>query len=251
MIIIFFIIGLLIGSFLNVCIYRIPLNKSIIKPPSSCGSCGHRLNYYDMLPVINYVINRGKCRYCGEKYSYQYPLTELFNGLLYSVITLKYGISLNAVLYCLLGSILITVSVIDLKHKIIPDSLNIIIAAIGIIFALYDSMIISDRALGALIGFVLFFAIALATDAMGGGDIKLIAGLGAIFGVEGVLFIVFFSFIIGAVISVALLITKIKGRKDELPFGPFISAATLLYIFYGNEIINLYVTVQVLTGLLS
>jgi|LSQX01.2.fsa_nt_gb leader peptidase (prepilin peptidase)/N-methyltransferase len=232
MAIVFFITGLLIGSFLNVCIYRIPLNKSIIKPPSSCGSCGHRLNYYDMLPVINYVINRGKCRYCGEKYSYQYPLTELFNGLLYSVITLKYGISLNAVLYCLLGSILITVSVIDLKHKIIPDSLNIIIAAIGVLFTLYDSSVLTDRALGALIGFILFFAIALVTDAMGGGDIKLITGLGAIFGVEGVLFILFFSFVSGAVISVILLVTKIKDRKDEIPFGPFISAATLIHILW-------------------
>jgi len=240
MIIIFFVFGLIIGSFINVCICRIPLHKSIIYPPSSCGSCGHRLNYYDMLPVINYLINRGKCRYCGEKYSIQYPLIELFNGLLYGAIVLKYGFNLIAVLYCILGSILIIVSVIDIKHKIIPDSLNITIAAIGIMLILYDNSILSDRLLGALIGFVLFFIIALATDAMGGGDTKLIAGLGLIFGVKGVLFIIFYSFVIGAVISLVLLIAKIKSRKDEIPFGPFISAATLLYIFYGVEIINLY-----------
>lgn len=240
MLIVFFITGLLIGSFLNVCIYRIPLHKSIIKPPSSCGSCGHKLNYIDMLPVLNYVINRGKCRYCGVRYSIQYPLIELSNGLLYGAIAIKYGYNLAAVLYCLLGSILITISVIDLKHKIISNSLNIAIAAISIIFVLNDNLILTDRIFGALLGFVLFLAIALATDAMGGGDIKLIAGLGAIFGVEGVLFIVFFSFVIGAVISVVLLITKIKGRKDEIPFGPFISTAALLYIFYGSEIINLY-----------
>ena len=233
MIIIFSIIGILVGSFLNVCIYRIPLHKSIIKPPSSCGSCGHRLNYYDMLPVFNYVVNSGKCRYCGDKYSIQYPFIELFNSLLYSVITLKYGLSLAAVLYCLLVSILITISVIDLKHKIIPDFLNIFIAAIGILFALYDSLIILDRLLGALAGFVLFFAIALLTNAMGGGDIKLIAGLGVVFGVEGILFIIFLSFVIGAVISVVLLVTKIKGRKDEIPFGPFISAATLIHILWS------------------
>ena len=240
MIIIFFVFGLIIGSFINVCICRIPLHKSIIYPPSSCGSCGHRLNYYDMLPVINYLINRGKCRYCGEKYSIQYPLIELFNGLLYGAIVLKYGFNLIAVLYCILGSILIIVSVIDIKHKIIPDSLNITIAAIGIMLILYDNSILSDRLLGALIGFVLFFIIALATDAMGGGDTKLIAGLGLIFGLKGVLFIIFYSFVIGAVISLVLLIAKIKSRKDEIPFGPFISAATLLYIFYGVEIINLY-----------
>ncbi len=240
MIIIFFLFGLLIGSFLNVCICRIPLQKSIINPPSSCGSCGHRLNYYDMLPVINYVINGGKCRYCGEKYSIQYPLIELFNGLLYGAIVLKYGISHATILYCMLGSILIIVSVIDLKHKIIPDSLNISVAAIGIMLILYDNSILSDRLLGALIGFVMFFIIALLTDAMGGGDTKLIAGLGLIFGLKGVLFIVFYSFVIGAVISLVLLFAKIKSRKDEIPFGPFISVATLLYIFYGVEIINLY-----------
>jgi leader peptidase (prepilin peptidase)/N-methyltransferase len=240
MTIIFFVFGLIIGSFLNVCICRIPLHKSIINPPSSCGSCGHRLKYYDMLPVINYVINGGKCRYCGEKYSIQYPLIELFNGLLYGAIVLKYSISTIAVLYCILGSILIIVSAIDLKHKIIPDCLNITIAAIGIMLVLNDYSILSDRLLGALIGFVLFFIIALTTDAMGGGDTKLIAGLGLIFGLKGVLFIVFYSFVIGAVISVVLLFAKIKSRKDEIPFGPFISVATLLYIFYGVEIINLY-----------
>ncbi len=243
MIIVFFITGLLIGSFLNVCICRIPLHKSIIKPPSSCGSCGHRLNYYDMLPVANYAINSGKCRYCGERYSIEYPLIELFNGLLYVAIALKYGFGLALVLYCILGSILIAVSGIDLKHKIIPDSINIAVAAIGIVFVLYDNSIILDRILGALIGFILFFAIALATEAMGGGDIKLIAGFGLVFGVQGVLFIMFFSFVIGAVISVILLITKAKSRKDEIPFGPFISAAVLLYIFHGSEIINFYLSV--------
>lgn len=240
MIIIFFIAGLLIGSFTNVCIYRIPLRKSIIYPPSSCGSCGHRLNYIDMIPVINYVINKGRCRYCGSKYSIQYPLVELFSGLLYGVIAIKYDLNTTAVSYCILGSIIITISIIDLKYKIIPGSLNIALATIAVIFIIYDSSTLSDRLLGALTGFVLFFAIALVTNAMGGGDIKLITTLGLVFGFKGILFIVFFSFIIGAVTSVALLITKIKTRKDEIPFGPFISAAALLYIFYGVEIIDLY-----------
>ena len=228
MTIIFFVFGLIIGSFLNVCICRIPLHKSIINPPSSCGSCGHRLKYYDMLPVINYVINGGKCRYCGKVFD-QYPLIELFNGLLYGAIVLKYGFNLIAVLYCILGSILIIVSVIDIKHKIIPDSLNITIAAIGIMLILYDNSILSDRLLGALIGFVLFFIIALATDAMGGGDTKLIAGLGLIFGVKGVLFIIFYSFVIGAVISLVLLIAKIKSRKKSL--GPFNCSNIITYLW--------------------
>lgn len=242
MIILFFIIGLIIGSFTNVCIYRIPLRKSIITPPSSCGSCGHRLNYIDMFPVVNYMINKGKCRYCGSKYSFQYPLIELFNGILYGAIAIKYSFSITTILYCVIVSILITISIIDLKHKIVPDSLNIALASIGVLFIIYDSSVIADKLLGAFTVFVLFFAIALATNAMGGGDIKLITALGLIFGFKGVLFIVFFSFVIGATISVALLLTKIKSRKDEIPFGPFISAAALLYIFYGIEIIELYLS---------
>lgn len=241
--IIYFVIGLIIGSFINVCIYRIPLHKSIITPPSSCGSCGHRLNYMDMLPVINYVMNRGKCRYCGKKYSIQYPLIELLNGLVYMAIVIKYGLSVTANLYCLIGSILITLSVIDAKHKIIPDSLNIALTVIGVLFIVYDRSIISDKLLGVLTGFILFFSIAFATNAMGGGDIKLIAALGLIFGFKGVLFIVFFSFVIGSIVSAVLLITKLKNRKDEIPFGPFISVAALLYIFYGTEIINIYLLV--------
>lgn len=242
MILIFFITGLIIGSFTNVCIYRIPIHKSIITPPSSCGSCGHRLNYIDMLPVVNYVINKGKCRYCGSKYSVQYPMIELLNGILYGAIAFKYGLSVTAVLYCIIVSTLITISIIDLKNKIIPDSLNIALVVIGVLFIIYDSSIITDKLLGASVGFVLFFAITLATNAMGGGDIKLITALGLIFGFKGVLFIIFFSFVIGAVISAILLITKTKTRKDEIPFGPFISAAALLYIFYGIEIIELYLS---------
>ena len=171
MIIIFFVFGLIIGSFINVCICRIPLHKSIINP-HPLRKLRTQIKYYDMLPVINYLINRGKCRYCGEKYSIQYPLIELFNGLLYGAIVLKYSISTIAVLYCILGSILIIVSAIDLKHKIIPDCLNITIAAIGIMLVLNDYSILSDRLLGALIGFVLFLLL-LATDAMGGGDTNL------------------------------------------------------------------------------
>lgn len=243
MTIIFFIYGLFIGSFLNVCIFRIPAGISIVKPPSSCGSCGHRLNYIDMLPVINYIINKGKCRYCKSPYSIQYPLIELLNGILYALVVLKYGFSTNSILYCLIISLLITISIIDLKHKIIPDSLNITGAIIGIIYIILDKTIIFDRLIGLGIGLGLFLAIAVLTNAMGGGDIKLMAVLGFIFGIKGVLFITLFSFITGAIISVALLITKVKSRKDEIPFGPFISLSALIYIFCGSQIINWYLNI--------
>lgn len=241
-IILFLIYGLLIGSFLNVCIYRIPSRISIVKPPSSCGSCGHRLSFTDMIPVANYITNKGKCRYCGTSYSVQYPLIELLNGLMYVFVYIKLGLTINTVLYGLLISILITLSIIDLKHKIIPDSLNIAGLIIGIIYIIINKGILKSI-IGSFIGLVLFLAIAVITNAMGGGDIKLMTVLGLIFGIKGVLFITLFSFILGAVISVGLLILKIQSRKDEIPFGPFISLASLIYIFYGTEIISWYMNV--------
>lgn len=243
MTIIFLIYGLFIGSFLNVCIFRIPSGISIAFPPSSCGSCGHRLNYIDMIPVVNYIKNKGKCRYCGSPYSMQYPLIELLNGVLYAFVALKYGFTLTSVLYCLIISLLITISIIDLKHKIIPDSLNIAGGILGIIFIILEKTIITDSLIGAGIGLGFFLLIALITNAMGGGDIKLMAALGFIFGVKGVLFITLFSFVTGAVISLFLLITKVKSRKDEIPFGPFISLSALMYIYFGNEIINWYLNI--------
>lgn len=240
MAIIFFIYGLFIGSFLNVCIFRIPAGISLVKPPSSCGSCGHRLNYIDMLPVVNYIVNKGKCKYCKSPYSMQYPLIELLNGILYLLIEIKFGFSINSVLFCIIASLLVVISMIDLKHKIIPDSLIITGVIIGIVYILLDRTIIFNRLIGLGIGLGLFLFIAVLTNAMGGGDIKLMAVLGLIFGIKGVLFITLFSFVIGAVISVVLLTLKIKSRKDEIPFGPFISLSALIYIFYGTEIVGWY-----------
>lgn len=237
--ILLFIYGLLIGSFLNVCIYRIPSGVSIISPPSSCGSCGHKLNYIDMLPVVNYIVNKGKCKYCGSAYSIQYPLIELLNGLLYVLVYLKYGVALNSILYCLIVSLLVTISIIDLKRKIIPDRLNITGAILGVIYIITNRALINNL-IGALIGLGLFLGIALLTNAMGGGDIKLMAVLGLIFGIKGVLFISLLSFVLGAIISVILITLKIKGRKDEIPFGPFISLAALIYMFYGTDLISWY-----------
>lgn len=235
-----FLFGIIIGSFLNVCIYRIPAGKSIVNPPSSCGSCGVKLNYIDMIPVINYIINKGKCRYCGEKYSLQYPAIELLNGILYLTLYTKYGINVYFIVYSLLSSILIIISFIDYRYKIIPDRVIIAGFICSIILNIVHYNIILDKFLGMLIGFGIFMLIAVVTNAMGGGDIKLMALLGFIFGINGVLFITAACFILGAIISILLLILKIKGRKDEIPFGPFISIAALLYMLYGDLILGYY-----------
>lgn len=239
----FFIYGLFIGSFLNVCIYRIPEGKSVIYPPSACGSCGHKLSFVDMLPILNYIVYKGKCRYCDANYSIQYPLIELLNGVLYFFIYARCALTVYTIIYCVLISLLLIASVIDLKYMIIPNSINIFGAILGLILLINDKSNILDKLIGLLIGYGLFMLINLTTGAMGGGDIKLMAVLGLIFGVKGVLFVSILSFILGAAISVLLIVKKIKSRKDKIPFGPFISMAALLYILHGQEIISLYLEI--------
>jgi len=236
-----FLFGTLIGSFLNVCIYRLPEGKSVVSPPSACSSCGHRLGFLDLIPIFSYVFNRGRCRHCGAKYSIQYPLIELLNGILYLFIFYKYGFTWISVMHSLTVSVLIVVFLIDLRYKIIPDSLVIFgLLYTTIISIMFIDINIMNRLYGFLFGFGLFLLIALVTNAMGGGDIKLMGFLGLNFGLKGIIFITVSSFVIGAVISVGLLISKIATRKDYIPFGPFIAVAALIYIFWGEELINIY-----------
>jgi leader peptidase (prepilin peptidase) / N-methyltransferase len=236
-----FLLGLLIGSFLNVCIYRIPASQSIVSPPSSCGACGHQLNFWDMMPVVNYIINQGKCRYCKASYSIQYPLIELLNGMLYVLTFYYYGLSLIFVLYAIIISSLIVISVIDLKTQTIPDELNLFAFIITVILGAYlFKGYYLNHFYGFLFGFVLFLLIAVLTNAMGGGDIKLMGVLGLLFGLQGILFVTVFSFVYGALISLLLILAKKASRKDYIPFGPFISIAALTYILFGNAILTFY-----------
>jgi leader peptidase (prepilin peptidase)/N-methyltransferase len=241
MIAMFFIYGLVVGSFLNVCIYRIPEGISVVSPPSSCSSCDHRLYFRDMIPVVNYIATKGRCRYCNASYSVQYPVIELLNAALYLMIALKYGLSFYSAVYCILVSLLITVSLIDIKHMIIPDRLNVIGMVLGAALIKYDSSFIGEKLIGSAVGLLIFSVLAFFTGSMGGGDIKLMTVLGLIFGVNGILFITVFSFLIGSLVSAVLIVFKVKSMKDKIPFGPFICMAALLFIFYGNEIIESYI----------
>lgn len=242
MIIIFFIFGVVIGSFLNVCIYRLPKSMSIINPPSKCFSCGHRLGFLDMIPILSYIIYKGRCRYCNAPYSMQYPVVEIASGFLYVFVYYIYGLNFNSIIYLTIISVLIVVGMIDLSHKIIPDSLNVTLVLIGVVLIFIDKSTFIDRTIGFGVGFGIFYSIAITTNAMGGGDIKLMAALGLIFGWKAILFIALFSFLIGSSISLFLILTKKKNRKDEIPFGQFIALSAFLYIFYGIEIINWYLS---------
>ena len=249
MIILISLYGLLIGSFLNVCIYRIPREESIVFPSSHCPNCGTKLKAYDLVPILSYIVQRGKCRYCGEKISPQYPIVELLNSLGYILIYYKFGFSLNFLFYGIIFSILIVIGFIDLKEMIIPDILVILIIIFTIIykvllFLLYSKSPDLLNSIGGLVLSSLLFVliILVSKGGMGGGDVTLIGSLGFILGIKNIFLTIFLSFILGAIISVILLITKIKGKKDPIPFGPFIILGFFITVFWGDELINWYLS---------
>jgi leader peptidase (prepilin peptidase)/N-methyltransferase len=240
--ILIFVLGLSIGSFLNVCIYRIPEKKSIAFPASHCPTCEHSLNAIDLFPIVGYLINRGKCKYCGVKISIQYPMVELLTGILFLLLFHKFFITMEFLKYIVLVSLLIIITFVDIERQEIPDELILFGLVAGLLFNIYN---IKTDMVPGIIGFILgggvFLIIAMVTNgAMGGGDIKLMAVLGLFFGWKLIIMIALISFVIGAVVSLILIAAKVKSRKDFIPFGPFISIAALLVIFYGTQIIQFY-----------
>lgn len=247
MYLIIFIYGLLIGSFLNVCIYRIPREESIIFPSSHCPSCETSLKVYDLVPLFSYIFQRGKCRYCMEKISLQYPIIEILNAVMYIVTYIKFGFTLEFFFYAIIISILIVVTIVDLRNMIIPDILVILILISGALYKLISYILYKSspellNSLGGLVlaGGLFLIIVIVSRGGMGGGDVTLIGSLGFILGIKFILLNIFLSFILGAIISIFLLVTKIKTRKDPIPFGPFIVLAFFITVFWGECIINLY-----------
>lgn len=247
MYIITFILGIIIGSFLNVCIYRIPREESIVYPSSHCTKCNTSLKWYDLIPMFSFLFQKGKCRYCGEPISPQYLIVELLNGVLYTTIFHFYGLTINFVFYSLLISVLMIISFIDYYHQIIPDCLSAVIIILTILyklllFILYKIPFNSITSMLALLlsgGLFLLIAI-VSKGGIGGGDIKLISVLGFVLGIKKILLNMLLSFIIGGIFSIFALLLKKKGKKDTIPFGPFINIAAVITLFFGDSIINWY-----------
>ncbi|NLK95208.1 MAG: prepilin peptidase [Clostridiales bacterium] len=238
------IVGLCIGSFLNVCIYRIPNEQSIAFPASHCFNCNYKLKWKDLIPVFSYVILKGKCRNCGDKISIQYPLIELINGILYLCIYIQYGYSIDTVKYMILTSIMIVISIIDLKTMYVYLSTIIFSASIGVVFLIIEwvqnGKIPLDKIIGAGIGLIIIGVIVLLTGGMGEGDIEVAAVSGLFLGIKGITFMLFTSFIIGGIVAGILLFTKKKKGKSEIAFGPYLGVATIISIFVGNNLVELY-----------
>ncbi len=242
-------LGLALGSFLNVCIYRIPLKKSIISPPSSCPSCGERVRFYDNIPLISYLVLLGKCRHCKVPLSLQYPVVEVLTGLLSILLFIRYGLSYQYFLFLVFTSILLTISVIDLHHQIIPDVLSLSGIVMGWAAGFVPGTPVTwvDSLLGTLIGGGSLFLIATAyewmtgREGMGGGDVKLLAMIGAWMGWRQLHLIVFISSLAGAVVGIFFLLLSGKGFRAKIPFGPFLSLGAVLCLFFGRGLMNWYI----------
>ena len=236
-------IGLCLGSFLNVCILRLPHDQSLVTPPSTCPRCGKRIAWYDNIPVVSWLVLRGKCRNCGEPISLQYPLIEALVGVLWVGAWLLWGVSVHTLAGGILGTILLGIGITDARHYLIPDEYN----WVGLIVGLAVSLVggwqgFLQAVIGAATGFALLFAVGAAgrwmfgEEAMGGGDIKMMAMVGSFVGWKGVLLTIFAGALLGTVIFVPLSLRK----KRLVPFGVFLAVGAAVTFVWGDAIIEWY-----------
>jgi leader peptidase (prepilin peptidase)/N-methyltransferase len=235
--------GLAFGSFLNVCIIRLPHERSLLRPPSSCPSCGHVIGWRDNVPVFSWLLLRGRCRWCKAAISPQYPLIEALVAVLWVIAVLYYGPTLEALSAALFGTILLGIAITDARHYIIPDEFTFGGLAIGLLLSLRGgSTGFLNALLGAAVGFGLLYGVAVVgkwmfkEDAMGGGDIKMMAMVGAFVGWKGVLLTIFLGALLGTVIFVPLTLKK----KRLVPFGVFLAVGAAVTFVAQDAILSWY-----------
>ncbi len=242
-----FLIGCCLGSFYNVVIYRWPKGESIVSPPSRCPACGTLIRWYDNIPVISFVLLRGRCRQCRQSISWRYPAVELLTGFMAAGLFRMFGWSASFFVFFVFGSLLVLIAFIDLDTFLIPDMLSLGGLVLGLAAAaVFPHMSWADAWIGALLGGGFFFAVAWAyqrlrkQDGLGGGDIKLLAMIGAFIGWKGVLFTVFVSSLVGAAVGLAVMARSRQGLVTRLPFGPFLSLGAMSYVFWGERFTRWY-----------
>lgn len=238
-----FVLGAVIGSFLNVCIYRIPAEESVVTPRSRCPQCLTTIRWYHNLPVVSWLLLRGRCAYCGAPFSVRYPLVEALTGILFALFLYRFGLHPATLVAWLLVAALVAISFIDLDHQIIPDVISLPGIPIGFLcsFAL-PWVSWQSSLLGILLGGGILLAIALGyewltkQEGMGLGDVKLLAMLGAFLGAPAILPVIFLASIMGSLVGIPLMLIKRAGRRLAIPFGPFLSAAALVYLYFVSRI---------------
>lgn len=234
-----FLYGIVIGSFLNVCIYRIPKGESLI-PSSHCMSCNHKLRWYDLFPLFSYLLLKGRCRYCNAKVSVQYPVIEALNGILYIIVFMANGFNMQSVLYCLMTSALLVISVIDERTFEIPPALNLFILVLGIFICILDFAHIWEHVIGMVcVSLVLYLLYIFSGGAaIGGGDVKLMGAAGLLLGWKLITLAFFAGCIIGAVCHVIRM--KVSGAERMLAMGPYLSMGIWICALWGNDMIAWY-----------
>ena len=236
-----FMFGLAIGSFANVCIYRLPKKESVVFPVSHCIACSTPVRPFDNIPVISYLILGGKCKDCKESISVIYLIIEVITALLILAGFFKFGLTFDFLIYTVVAPTLVIITVIDIEHQIIPDVITLPGIVLGLAAGSYTIGYI-DSFSGCLLGGGLFYLLAvLSNGGMGGGDIKYIAAAGALVGWQKVMLIIFIGAFLGSFVGLFQIAVQKKSRKSLIPFGPFLAAATLITLFYGNLLIKLYI----------
>ena len=238
------IFGLVIGSFLNVVIARVPEGKSIWRPRSACPGCSAPIAWYDNIPVLSFVALRGRCRACRRLIPWRYPIVETATGLAFMLAYLSFGPSLDFVVGAVLLAALIVITAIDLRHQIIPD----VITLPGIVVGVLSNVVTArvswlDSVIGIAVGGGIFLVIILVTGGgMGGGDMKLGAMLGAFLGWKSGLLALLLGVLAGGAVAILLLVLGRKGRKEAIPFGPFLALGGAIAAFWGDQILAWYLT---------
>ena len=239
------IVGAIIGSFLNVCIWRIPREESIVFPASHCPVCSHPIRFFDNIPIISWLILRGRCRDCGACISPRYPLVEALTAALAVLLYWKYGFSLQFLCAFLFTAALIVITFIDIDYQIIPDVISlpgIPLCFLAAVFIMGVSFL--ESLIGILVGGGILYVIAVGyewitkREGMGGGDIKLLAMLGAFFGWKSLLFIILCSSLTGAVVGMAAMVIQGQDMKYAVPFGPFLALGAVAYFFFGDAFLR-------------
>jgi leader peptidase (prepilin peptidase)/N-methyltransferase len=243
-----FMFGCIIGSFLNVVILRLPdPTGSIAFPPSHCPKCKTPLNWYENIPILSYLVLGGKCGHCKVRISAQYPIVELLTGLLAVAVIATFGLSLTALGFFVFCAALVTIIWIDLHHQIIPDVISLPGIIFGFVFSFVSTFVTWQESLiGLLAGGGIFYAVSYSyyllrrQEGLGGGDIKLLAMLGAFLGWQSLLFIIFASSVTGTIAGLFAMRSQKKGGATRIPFGPFLAISGLFYLFFRPQVQQLF-----------
>jgi leader peptidase (prepilin peptidase)/N-methyltransferase len=243
-----FVFGAIVGSFLNVCIYRLPKGLSIVEPPSHCFHCQAAIRPLDNIPLLSYVLLRGRCRECGTPFSPRYFLVELLTALLAVALLWRFGLTPALFLYFAFAAALVVVTFIDLDYLIIPDAISLPGIGVGLTasFLIEGTPAPLESAIGVVLGAGILWAVAFAyekltgTEGMGFGDVKLLAMIGAFLGWRGVPLCLLIGSLSGSVIGITAMAILGKDRKWEIPFGPFLALGAILTLLFGSQLVSWY-----------